>query len=203
MKTVDAIYSRKSTRHYRNVRIERAVLQEILSAGIQAPSPKNDQPWKFLIVEEEEKKEAIANILEKQLEKVGERNAMTGIIRKDIESAFESVRILKEASTLIFVYLDTNIYDMHNDNLVWELNAADVECTHIMAIGAAIQNILLAATDKGIDSLWIGDILYAYNDMHKYLGREECLLAAVALGYASKNQSKIGRKSLSEVTTYF
>lgn len=199
---MEAIYQRKSTRNYRNIKISNIVLEEIICAGIQAPSPKNDQPWNFVVVVNKEKKEKIADILEQQLRKLKEENDNKRIYRKDIISAFQSVKILREASVVIFVYLNNKVYEAHDDNVKWELSAKDIECTHIMSIGAAIQNMLLVATKNKVDSLWMGDIFYAYNDLKAYLGEEGCIMAAVALGYGFGESYKSSRKIIDEVVTY-
>ncbi len=203
-KVMEAIYKRKSTRNFSDRKIEGKILNEILSAGLQAPSPKNDQPWSFLVVEQEEKRHKVADILECHLEKIKTENSHMGIFRDDILSAFESVRILEEAPVLVFVYLDPEKCEGHDDNNIkWKLNARDSECTHIMAIGAAIQNILLAATIKGVDSLWLGDIFFAYNSLQEYLGQGGCVMAAIALGYGMENTGKKMRKEFKEVVKYF
>lgn len=203
MQTIKAIYQRKSTRRFSERKIDNAVLQEILLAGLQAPSPKNDQPWRFLVVEQEEKRYRIADILEEQLEILNRANGMQNIIRKDVLGAFESSRVIREAPVLVFAYLDMEKCRGHDDNVKWELNARDFECTHIMAVGAAIQNILLAAKEKGIDSLWMGDIFYAYNKLHEYLGMDDCMMAAIALGYGIGDVKKTARKKYEESVSCF
>lgn len=200
---LEAIYRRKSTRNFKNVGISNVVLKEIVCAGIQAPSPKNDQPWHFVVVEEKEKKEEIADVLEHCLWKLKEENEHNKIFREDIISAFQSVKVLREAAVVIFVYLDDKVYEAHDDNVNWELSAKDIECTHIMSVGAAIQNMLLTATRNNIDSLWMGDIFYAYNDLKLYLGSEGCIMAAIALGYGVGAFYKSDRKAMDDVVTYF
>lgn len=202
MQTLETIYKRKSTRNFEDVQIDNTVLTEILCAGIQAPSPKNDQPWRFLVVEGKDKRAVIADILEHQLDVMTSENELLGIYRQDIISAYESVKALRDASVIVFVYLDINSYEIHNDHTKWELSAKDVECTHIMSVGAAIQNMLLAATENGIDSLWIGDIFYAYNQLAEYLGQDGCIMAAVALGYDTGTHYKSSRKMMNEIVTY-
>ncbi len=202
MKTIDAIYKRKSTRAFRGKNISRTILSDILQAGLQAPSPKNDQPWYFLVMEQQEKRYEVARILETRLKEIKEKSDLQGIERPDILGAFESVRILREAPVLIFVYVDDKKCIGHDDSVRWKLSARDSECTHIMAIGAAIQNILLAATEKGVDSLWLGDIFYAYNSLYEYLGIEGCMMAVIALGYSSEKIEKVARKNLNEMVRW-
>ena len=198
MDTLKTIKLRRTTRKFSAKKIDRRYVEEILSYGIQAPSPKNDQPWYFCVVQAQEKKDKIAMILKKDLQKLQMENKKKGMFRKDIESAFETVNILKTASVVIFVFLENNLFSVHDDGVSWNLAAKDVECTHIQSIGAAIQNILLAATDLGIDSIWIGDIFYAYSALTNYLGEERSLMAAVALGYGLDTPDKTPRKDLND-----
>ena len=203
MKTIEAIYKRKSTRTFLTKKIDRNIVNEILQAGLQAPSPKNDQPWHFLVVEQREIRFEVARILEFQLKEIKQNNDSLGISRPDILGAFESARVLREAPVFIFVYMDDEKCIGHDDSVEWKLSARDSECTHVMAIGAAIQNILLAATEKGVDSLWIGDIFYAYNSLHEYLGVDGCMMALIALGYSRESTSKATRKDFDESVSFF
>jgi nitroreductase len=72
----------------------------------------------------------------------------------------------------------------------------------IQSIGAAIQNLLLAAHELDIGSLWIADVLYAYEELCDWLGEQGELVAAVSLGYADESPAARRRKSLSEVVRW-
>ena len=45
----DIIYNRRSIRKFLNKSIPKDIIEEIIKAGIVAPSAKNRQPWKYLI----------------------------------------------------------------------------------------------------------------------------------------------------------
>ncbi len=198
MNTLECIEKRKSTRIFLTGELPKECIEKILLCGMRAPSPKNSQPWHFCVVQSDDKKNRIAGILEKELQELKKENQLKKIQRPDIQQAFSSVEILRTAPVVIFVYMDNSIYSMHDDGLRWDLHAKDVECTHIQAIGAAIQNMLLAAADMGIDSLWMGDIFYAYHALTEYLGEKGCLMAAVALGYGADSFGKRSRKGIQE-----
>jgi len=51
---LEAIKKRQSVRSYQDKEIPKEVLQEILEAGRLAPSAKNTQSWKFIIVRDKE-----------------------------------------------------------------------------------------------------------------------------------------------------
>ena len=45
-----AIINRRSIRKYKNISVDRPMIEEILQAGSLAPSSKNRQPWTFVVV---------------------------------------------------------------------------------------------------------------------------------------------------------
>lgn len=59
---VDAIATRRSIRTFTDESISEKVLEQILLAGMQAPSAGNAQPWEFVIIESEQSKAHITKI---------------------------------------------------------------------------------------------------------------------------------------------
>jgi len=62
MKTLDAIFTRRSIRKYKKDKIPQDILNNILKAAMSAPSAYNQQPWQFIIVDD---KELLKSISEK------------------------------------------------------------------------------------------------------------------------------------------
>ena len=60
MEVLDAILSRRSIRKYMDVPVEREKIGRILEAGKAAPSAGNIQNWKFLLIEQADKRQKIA-----------------------------------------------------------------------------------------------------------------------------------------------
>ncbi|KXB05758.1 hypothetical protein AKJ49_00130 [candidate division MSBL1 archaeon SCGC-AAA382A03] len=60
-KILESIRERRSVRHFTNEPVPEEKVEKILEAARWAPSGKNNQPWKFLVVREENKKSEIAN----------------------------------------------------------------------------------------------------------------------------------------------
>jgi len=48
METITAINSRRSIRKYQTTLMPHDDIEKIILAGMQAPSPKNRQPWRFI-----------------------------------------------------------------------------------------------------------------------------------------------------------
>ena len=62
MEIIEAIRSRRSIRKYQERAIEPERLMRVLDAGRIAPSAKNLQDWKFIVVRDGEKRRRLARI---------------------------------------------------------------------------------------------------------------------------------------------
>jgi nitroreductase len=60
MDVYEAIESRRSVREYQPGPIDEAALQRILRAGVLAPSARNRQGWKFVVIRDEQRKSRLA-----------------------------------------------------------------------------------------------------------------------------------------------
>ena len=67
MSVLKVIQKRRSMRKYKGDSIPEDVLQRVLEAARLAPSGKNFQPWKFIIVQDKELKEKLAQASAEQL----------------------------------------------------------------------------------------------------------------------------------------
>lgn len=52
METFEAIITRRSVRDFKPDPIDEADVEDLLRAGMQAPSAKNEQPWHFVIIDD-------------------------------------------------------------------------------------------------------------------------------------------------------
>ncbi len=95
--------------------------------------------------------------------------------------------IVAQAPLLIAVFLDhSSSYDRDKD---------------IMSIGAFIQNILLAAHDRGLGAVWLGEILREKERVREVLEAppELELMAVIAVGYPAETPAPRERKALEEL----
>lgn len=202
MTMLDVIMNRKSTRLFDEQKsIAPEELERILRAALQAPSPKNRQPWHFTVVTGEDTRRKSAQVLEETLARLKQARIKAGEVTDDLELAAGSVRAMKTASAVIFVEYIRDIANEHGDNHFWELSARPFEVADIQSIGAAVQNLLLEATASGIATLWMCDVLYAVPELSSYLGLKHTLIAAVALGYESRRSTP--RFGIEEKVTFF
>jgi len=76
-----AIDARKSIRKYEDRPIEQEKLMAVLEAGRLAPSARNDQTWKFVVVQDPQKREALVDMCNGQ-KMVGEAPVTLAICAK-------------------------------------------------------------------------------------------------------------------------
>ena len=59
---MNSIYHRISVRKYQNKPVEKAKIEAVLRAAMQAPSAVNQQPWEFYVVTNREKLESLSHV---------------------------------------------------------------------------------------------------------------------------------------------
>lgn len=191
---LDAIAARRSIRKFKTTPVAHEIIEEILRAGSLAPSSKNRQPWKFIVTTGQAKEEVLA-VMERGLE----REAQQPLLPESavyIGGAHNTLNIMRQAPAVIFV-VNTRGLDLltpqNAENRVFEICNAQ-------PIGAAVENMSLAAVEAGLGSLWICDTYFAQQELCTWLGGE--LAAAFALGYADEEPAPRPRKSWSETVEW-
>ena len=194
---MDCIKERRSIRKYISKPVDKKLINEILSAAVLAPSAKNRQPWKFIVYSAGSKDELL-NAMEKGLIKTKAELSNMSNSEYLLSDAFNTLRIMREAPTVIMV-LNTNGSSPFADI---DTFARITEICDSLSIGAAIENMLLKATELGLGTLWIANTCYAYNELADFIGTIDQLIGAVALGYADEAPASRPRKSLDETAEY-
>ena len=114
------IRDRYSVRKFKSTEIPADLIREILNTERWAPSGLNNQPWKFVVINDAQIKEQIAR-----------QTTATEIIRN--------------APVCIAVFYDKDAgYHYLKD---------------VQAMGAAIENMLLAIHNLQLGGVWLGEIL--------------------------------------------
>jgi nitroreductase len=190
----EAISARRSIRKFLPKKIDQSIIEKIITAGILAPSAKNRQPWKFIIITEKNKNEMIKTI-QAGIENEKSGGGLLKNFREFIPFAENSVRIMEEAPVTVFV--------LNTENTTALSQTAEeklFEMANIQSIGAAIENMLLAALEYGIGSLWICDIYFAYNELSRWLNTDRQIVAAVSFGYPDESPPPRPRKGMDVLT---
>ena len=190
MQTLEAIRGRRSIRKFKSDPIAREIIEQLLDAAIQAPSAKNSQPWRFSVIMPSKKDEMLAVIREGMANREAE-GADLGTIKWTIQA-------MEQAPVTILIHNPEGIHPWkaRKEHESWWDTAT------VQSVGAAIQNLLLAATELGLGSLWIADVWEAYPELNAWLETDDQLVAAVSLGYADEVPKGPARKPRSDVARW-
>lgn len=200
MSLIEVIKERRSIRSFKNDNVSLQDLNEILEAGILAPSAKNRQPWFFHIINDECTKKMLIKELYIEMQRLLQEYESYNIQRMDIKKAFLSLKSMNEAPVIIFVSRSKKYTDVFEDKVKWDMQAKDIEVTDILSIGASIQNMLLKATELGYGTLWICDIFYAYPQLEFFLQTKDAIVSAICIGKSNEQPFKRFRLPLSDVS---
>ncbi|MFT9494523.1 MULTISPECIES: nitroreductase family protein [Thermotaleaceae] len=186
MDTIKVIEERRSIRKFQNKIVPKEIIEQLLELATKAPSGKNRQPWRFIVLQNKMKNELV-NVMENVASLYKKQNKPTGSFELSINS-------INEASAVVLVLnAFSNFEEDYNHNRL---------LTDTQSIGAAIQTMLLAAQDFGLGTLWICDIFYCDKEICSWLNCKDELVAAVAIGYPNQSPYPRPRKLLQEVTEW-
>ena len=153
MEYQELVKARRSCRAFENTEITDEQLALILEAGQWAPSPLNAQPWEFIVISD--------GAVKAQVRKNGEE-AKQAVLDNGGPgwAAKYGMDYLEEAPVLIVVTVDPEKGGL--GSYFGQKYGA------MQAASACIQNMLLAATDMGLDSLWF--TFFAPDKLQEALG---------------------------------
>lgn len=194
---IKEIENRRSIRKYKRHEISKEIIEDIIYSATLAPSAKNRQPWKFIVYQGEEKSKLV-DVMHQgiKLEKITHKLMLEWAFA--IPDAENTVRVMEEAPCLIAV-LNTN-QKTPFDSIEDEKRI--VEICDSLSIGAAIENMILTATNYGLGTLWIANTCFAYNELIDFIETDSQLTGIVAIGFANETPAKRPRKPVADIVEY-
>ena len=210
MSELDFIYKRKSIRDYKDAVIPKEDILKMLDAATHAPSPKHQQNWHFVVVQDKE-------IINKMAEAVSKSHEYIASLTKNEDEKKKFMRVLpyyinfQRASCTILVY--ANEYKMVEEKILRENNVGEdiievMKSTQSAAqgIGAALENFMLAATAMGYGACYMTGPAHAKKEIEEIINFEKpeySLMSIISLGVpADETPDSPKRKPLEEVVTF-
>ena len=190
---IQAIETRRSIRKFKPDVVPQELLRQALEAARIAPSSKNDQPWKFLVLGPESKERALNAMdegIRTRMENGGNRQMLAG--------AAHTLRIMRSAPTIILL---VNPLSAHPHS---EISGMDhvMEMLNGVSHGAAVENFILEAESLGLGTLWIGFTIMAYEEIVEAMGIEGQLTGALAVGFPDEQPDPRPRKDFDEIAVF-
>lgn len=164
MRALDLIRSRRSVRDFEPRPLPGGALSRCLEAAVWAPNRGLTQPWRFVVVGPRGRA-ALAD----RAQTLEDLQAEDG---GQFAPWLSAVRPLRRCAEAVAV-------------LQWLDPRPEVRSDDRLALGAAVQNMLLCAWDEGFGGLWLGGPLLGDAEARRVLGArsDEEAVALVALGY--------------------
>ncbi len=187
MDLFQALRERRSCRNYDSRPVEPEKIQQILEAGGWAPSVMNKQPWRFIVIQNQNIKEHIKFSCEETLNYMHQVSGWKWLGKYPLD-------YLMDAPVLIAVI--ANPKDTGAEQFLPDRGEG-----YAFSCCAAIQNMLLAAHGLGLASLWFS--LYEKDKVREIIGisPEMDLVSMIVLGYAAGEVPNVPRKPVAELTT--
>ncbi|MGE5679742.1 MAG: nitroreductase family protein [Bacillota bacterium] len=195
------IKTRRSIRKFTDERISDEDIRLMIDLAASAPSNNNRQPWKFIVLKNNEMKNAVTEAVNKKIRTVKEslRNEdMTAIIN----SYQDYLLFIKDAPVLIFVlYKNPPAVVTEFLRELKTFSVDNVMHNELISVSMAIENMLLTAHALGLGTCCTTGPLIAAEEIKLLLDiRPPFELAAViALGRYENSPEAPPRKPLSDI----
>lgn len=187
---IEQIMARRSyRRRFSDHRITREDLELITACGLAAPSSKNAQPWRFHVVTNRHLLTEIAGAVRSSTDAPNYHPVSHKTNTDRWESTVvESANILENAPAAIFI--ENLSYFAGGRNTSTKLRSNDLRNWVIaygfemIGLGAAIENMWLAAESLGMSTVFLGDIGVEERFICERLSFSGDLVGAQVLGHA-------------------
>ena len=170
--------TRRSIRKYLNKDVSNELIEKIILEAMEAPSSRNLQPWKYLVVRDKEK-------------------------QKEIVKLDNNQEWMLEAPIFIVCLGDASTRFDDITNVMFDDDAPDWPFKQIIRdMGIGITYLSLAIEQNGLGSCWTG--WYDQKQMKQLLDVPNHLFVAgiLSVGYPAETPPKRPRKQLRDVIMY-
>jgi nitroreductase len=198
------VKKRRSIRHYQTESIPKEDIRKILEAAILAPSGNNAQPWQFLVITNPNIKEKLGQAVHQKLNEILEWPEAKG--RENRINAYRFSYTFFDQAPVVIAVLGKDVASVIRQTIADHgvIKKRNRPSSEHLSIAAAIENLLLAATDLGYGSCWMTGPLVAADEIEKILEIEPpwYIASLIPLGKAKESPPSRPRRPLDEVSIW-
>lgn len=190
---------RRSVRQYEDRPVPRTLIEDVLEAARWAPSPHGRQPWRFVVLTRPEPRLRLADAMGAEWRRNLEMDQQSpDVVAIRLEKSRQ--RILS-APAIVMPCLYLAELDTYPDP---SRQAAETTMA-IQSLGAAVQNMLLAAYSLRLDSGWMCAPLFCPEVVCQALDLDPTLIphALITLGYAARDPARRPHRPVSDLVVRF
>jgi nitroreductase len=159
------IKSRRSIRAYKSDPIRDEILDKILDAGRLAPSAKNIQPWKFIVIKDSQ-------------------------IKLELVAACRNQEFIAQAPVIVCA--------VALEKIAWG-RMGGYWSSYPVDLAIALEHIILAATNEGLGTCWIGAYDEAEVKRILKIPDDFKVIALTPIGYPNQTPAPKQTKNLAEI----
>jgi coenzyme F420-0:L-glutamate ligase/coenzyme F420-1:gamma-L-glutamate ligase len=161
--SADVLAARRTVRDFTAQPVDPAAVIRAIAAAVTAPAPHHSTPWRFVVLESAQ---ARAALLDAMLAAWIADLRGDGFTEDQIARRVRRGEPLRRAPLLIVPCLHAEAAHRYPDD---RRNAAEREM-FVVAMGAAVQNLLVALAVEGLGSCWVSSTMFCRPVVTKTLG---------------------------------
>jgi len=198
--------TRRSIRHYLPTPVPRGVIAELIAAAHTAPSNFNRQPWHFLVADSPAWRDAIAQLILRGISQCEARDTDRGVT-----NILSHIRLwaepLAQSPVLILAFYRPSP-ELVDDRIgaLLDVNAdTSAYNPNLLSLGMALQNLLLAAHERGLGTcVHSGPLPFLRPLVNRLLNLPVRLqlAAVVSLGYPNETPHPMQRRDVARVMAW-
>lgn len=146
-----AIANRRTIRSFEDRSVPDALLRKGIAAAVTAPAPHHTTPWRFVLVRERR-----ARLLDAMAERWAEDLRADGFPPDAVTRRLRRGDVLRNAPEIVVPVLVRDGAHPYPD----VRRAAAEERMFVVAMGAAVQSLLVALAAEGLGSCWVSSTLF-------------------------------------------
>jgi coenzyme F420-0:L-glutamate ligase / coenzyme F420-1:gamma-L-glutamate ligase len=177
----DVVPARRTVRSFDGRAVEREAILRAVAAAVTAPAPHHTTPWRFVLVEDGHVR---AELLDAMADRWATDLRADGFSEASIERRLHRGDVLRTAPALVVPCLVADGAHQYPDTG----RATSEREMFLVAVGAGVENFLVALAADGIGSAWVSSTLFCKDVAVRVLGLDEGWepMGGIAVGYASE-----------------
>jgi coenzyme F420-0:L-glutamate ligase/coenzyme F420-1:gamma-L-glutamate ligase len=149
----DVLYERRTVREFTGEPVDPGAVRRAIAAALTAPAPHHSEPWRFAVLESQSARTALLdNMLEAWIADL----RGDGFTEEQIGRRVRRGEPLRRAPLIIVPCLVAEAAHAYPD----QRRSAAERAMFTVAVGAAVQNLLVALAVEGLGSCWVSSTLF-------------------------------------------